>query len=71
MLMPNNLVDLFQEKKIRWLVAGLTVMGGIVAILAYVNQKKHNAVEKELFALDKEIKQLQLMKLRNGQDTNI
>jgi hypothetical protein len=32
-----------------------------------MDQKKHNQVEKELFALDKEIKTLQLQKLKNGE----
>ena len=44
-------VDLLQESKIKWLIAGLGALGGIVALLVYFDQKKHNAVEKEIFAL--------------------
>jgi hypothetical protein len=33
-----------------------------------MDQKKHNRVEKELFELDKEIKRLQLEKLKNGKE---
>jgi hypothetical protein len=60
-------VDLLQESKIKWLIAGLGALGGIVALLVYLDQKKHNAVEKEIFDLDREIKLLQLKKLKNGQ----
>jgi ketopantoate reductase len=60
-------LDILQESKIKWLIAGLGALGGIVALLVYLDQKKHNEVQKELFALDKEIKTLQLQKLKNGQ----
>lgn len=59
-------IDLLQENKIQTLATWMIVIGGVVGILVYVNQKKHNEVEKELFALDKEIKTLQLSKLKNG-----
>jgi hypothetical protein len=60
-------IDILQESKIKWLIAGLGALGGIVALLVYLDQKKHNEVEKEIFALDKEIKLLQLKKLKNGE----
>jgi hypothetical protein len=40
-------IDLLQESKIKWLVGGLAALGGIVAVLVYLDQKKHNDVEKE------------------------
>jgi hypothetical protein len=64
-------IDILQEKKIRFLVGALTAIGGLVALFAFLNQKKHNAVERELFELDKRIKMLQLKKLQNGEDTNV
>ena len=64
-------VDLLQEKKIRFLIGALTAVGGLVALFAFLNQKKHNAVERELFELDKRIKMLQLKKLQNGGDANV
>lgn len=63
---PKMNIDLLQESKIQTLATWMIVIGGVVGILVYVNQKKHNEVEKELFALDKEIKTLQLSKLKNG-----
>jgi hypothetical protein len=64
-------IDLLQESKIKWLVGGLAALGGIVAVLVYLDQKKHNDVEKEIFELDKEIKLLQLQKLKNGKSSGI
>lgn len=61
-----NTFDLLQEKKIGWLMGAFAVLGSIVALAAYINQKKHNQVEKELFEMDKEIKRLQLEKMKNG-----
>jgi hypothetical protein len=59
-------IDLLQEKKIQSLATWMIIIGGVVGVLVYLNQKKHNDVEKELFELDKEIKTLQLSKLKNG-----
>jgi hypothetical protein len=62
-----NAFDLLQEKKIGWLIASLAVLGTIVAAIAYIDQKKHHQLQKEVIELDKEIKSLQLNKLKNGQ----
>jgi hypothetical protein len=59
-------IDFLQEKKIQNLATWMIILGGIVGVLVYVNQRKHNQVERELFELDKEIKTLQLSKLKNG-----
>jgi len=64
-------VDILQEKKIRVLIGALTAIGGLVALFAFLNQRKHNAVERELFALDKQIKLLQLKKMKNGEDVDV
>ena len=61
-----NTFDLLQEKKIGWLMGAFAVLGSIVALAAYINQKKHNQVERELFEMDKEIKRLQLEKMKDG-----
>jgi hypothetical protein len=61
-----NTFDLLQEKKIGWLITSFAVLGTLVGVATYLNQKKHNEVQKELFDLEKEIKQLQLEKLKNG-----
>jgi uncharacterized membrane protein YpjA len=58
--------DILQEKKIGWLIASFAILGSIVGVVAYMDQKKHNKVERDIFELDKEIKLLQLEKLKNG-----
>lgn len=63
---PALNIDLVQEKKIKWIIVGLGALTGVVAWLIYLDQKKHNKVQKEIFALDREIKRLQLQKLKNG-----
>ena len=59
-------IDLLQERRIQNLATWMIVIGGVVGVLVYLNQRKHNQVERELFELDKEIKTLQLSKLKNG-----
>jgi len=61
-----NTFDLLQEKKIGWLITSFAVLGTLVAVATYLNQKKHNQVERELFDLEKQIKSLELKKLKNG-----
>lgn len=61
-----NAFDLLQEKKIGWLMGAFAVLGTVVAVVAYIDQKKHNKLQQEVIDLDKEIKRLQLEKLKNG-----
>lgn len=59
-------IDIIQKKKITWLVVGFAALSGIVGLLVYLDQKKHNTVQRDILALDKEIKTLQLERLKNG-----
>lgn len=59
-------IDLLQSKKISLLLSGLAILSAIVGVLVYLDQKKHNTVQKDILALDKEIKTLQLERLKNG-----
>lgn len=61
-----NPLDLLQDKKINWLIAGFAILGSIVAVVAYIDQKKHNDLQKEVIELDRELKSLQLEKIKNG-----
>lgn len=61
-----NAFDLLQEKKIGWLIGAFAVLGTVVAVIAYIDQKKHNELQKEVIELDKELKRLQLEKIKNG-----
>jgi hypothetical protein len=61
-----NPLDLLQDKKINWLIASFAILGSIVAVVAYIDQKKHNDLQKEVIELDRELKSLQLEKIKNG-----
>ena len=64
-----NTFDLLQEKKIGWLITAFAVLGTVVGVIAYMDQKQHNRLQKELIDLDKEIKKIQLDKLKIGKDS--
>jgi len=43
-------------------------LAGAVALISYFNQKEHRKIQKKNSELENEIKQLELMKLRNDLD---
>jgi cell division protein FtsL len=59
-------VDSKQEKNINLLFAAIAALSGIAAILIFIDNRRHAKVQEEIFDLDREIKQLQLEKLKNG-----
>ena len=61
-----NPLDLLQDRKINWLIASFAILGSVVAVIAYIDQKKHNDLQKEVIELDRELKRLQLEKIKNG-----
>jgi hypothetical protein len=64
-------IDAIQDVKIKILIVGISLIGATVAILIYLDQKKHNKVQQNIFELDKEIKMLQLKNLKNGQSSGM
>ena len=61
-----NKVDLLQNNKINLAIALITGIGAITGVLLYIEKKKNSEIEKEILALDKNIKELQLRNLKNG-----
>lgn len=59
-------IDLIQNKRIGLIIGIITALGGITALLVYFEGKRHRKINEEVASLDKEIKQLQLLKLKNG-----
>lgn len=53
--------------KTNWKIAfaAMGALGGIAAILAYMDNKKANVLKKEVSLLEKEIRELELLKLRD------
>ncbi len=59
-------IDLGQNKKIGLIIGIITALSGITAFLIYFEGKRHRKLSEDVTQLDKEIKQLQLLKLKNG-----
>jgi hypothetical protein len=57
-------IDKIQEKQIRLLFITVAALGAVTSILLYNARKKGEKSRQELFELDKQIKELQLRKLR-------
>lgn len=49
---------------INLLVAGVGIISAIVGVMAYRNNSKHQEIQKEVLAIDREIKLLQLARER-------
>jgi predicted anti-sigma-YlaC factor YlaD len=55
-----NKTDKKQQHTINLLVAGVGIISAIVGVMAYRNNSKHQNIQKEVLAIDREIKLLQL-----------
>lgn len=63
--------DIVQDSRIKLMLTLLAALGGITAFLIYIERKKHRKMESDVLALDKNIKELQLQRLKNGQSISI
>jgi len=57
-------IDKIQTNQIRILFVAVAAIGGLTALMLYPSRKKSEKNKHELFQLDKEIKELQLRKLK-------
>ena len=57
-------IDKKQQMTINLLVAGVGIISAIVGVMAYRNNSKHQEIQKEVLAIDREIKLLQLARER-------
>lgn len=55
-----NDIDIKQGKAIQYIIASVTLLTGIVGVLAYLETKKHAKINDEVLSLDKQIKTLEL-----------
>jgi hypothetical protein len=53
-------VDKKQQLAINLIIAGVGVITAFIGVMAYRDNQKHQKVQQDLFAIDKEIKLLQL-----------
>ena len=61
----QTITDKLQSKQIRLLFGLVAFLGGASTLLLYFQRRKNSKEEKELLALDKELKELQLRKLKS------
>lgn len=59
-------IDSTQNKKLALAFSLLAALGGLTAFLVYLDKKKHEKTTTEIMQLEKQIKSLQLEKLKNG-----
>lgn len=59
-------VNQIQDLKINNLFTIVTALGALTAILLFIEGRRHRHISEEVAELDKEIKKLQLLKLKNG-----
>ena len=57
-------IDFLQEKKIRLLFGLVAFIGGVTTILIYMQNRKNKKEQDEILALEKELRTLQIEKLR-------
>lgn len=66
-----NFVDKNQQKTLQTLAVILAGLGGIVAVLTYLNSRNHRKLLESNAKLDQEIKALQLEALKNGRSSTL
>ena len=57
-------IDKIQTNQIRILFVAVAAIGGLTALMLYPSRKKSEKQKHELFELDKQIKELELRKLK-------
>ena len=62
----KSAIDIRQNKTIEWIIGGLAALGGLTAFIVYLENRRHKKLELDILNLDKEIKSLQLYKLKNN-----
>lgn len=64
-------IDKKQQLAINLIIAGVGVLSAFIGAMAYRDNQKHQEVQQELFAIDKEIKLLQLATAKDKMQENI
>ncbi len=58
-------IDKKQQLAINLIIAGVGVISAFIGVMAYKDNQKHQKIQQDLFAVDREIKLLQLSKERD------
>lgn len=57
-------INQIQNRQLSNLAIIVSLLAGAAAVLAYIDTKKHRKLEQELITLNKQIKELELQKLK-------
>lgn len=58
-------IDDKQNRTIMLIIGVLGALGGVVALMAYIDSHKHTQLKEDILRLDREIKALELYKKQN------
>lgn len=64
--MQSSSVDKTQNSEIRIIFELIAALAAVTTVIIYIERKKHRKLEEEVLSLDKNIKELQLHKLKTG-----
>lgn len=64
-------IDFLQEKKIRMLFGMVAFIGGLTTVLIYIQSRRNKKEKDEILALEKELRQLQIEKLRSEKKRDV
>jgi uncharacterized protein YjfI (DUF2170 family) len=64
--LTNIGVNSKQEKRLNLLFGLIAALSGIAAIMIYVDNRRHSKQQEEILELDRELKELQIRKIKNG-----
>ena len=59
-------IDSAQNRTINILIAAVSALGGIALFLGYLHQRRHSKLQEEVMTLDKQIKEIELERKKNG-----
>ena len=59
-------IDSAQNRTINILIAAVSALGGIALFLGYLHQRRHSKLQEEVMMLDKQIKEIELERKKNG-----
>ena len=64
--LTNLSVNSKQEKSLNLIFGLVAALSGLAAILIYIDNRRHSKVQEEINELDRELKKMQIEKLKNG-----
>lgn len=59
-------IDSVQNRTINILIAAISALGGIALFMGYLHTRKHSKLQQEVLELDRQIKEIELARKKNG-----